>query len=78
MFTVCPVGPDEVYLLGPFHEREEVFLDPAKHTGQSPVKLREVLFYTDLKKLLHFMVMFLQLTHSITIIIYDHEKRNST
>lgn len=41
-FARFPVGPDEIYLFGPFHLREQVFLEAEKHTGQSPVELSAV------------------------------------
>lgn len=39
-------GADEIYLFGPFSEREEVFLETEKHTGQIPVKLSTVPGFT--------------------------------
>lgn len=44
--TVFPVGPDEIYLFGPFNLREQVFLEAEKHTGQSPVELSAVPVFT--------------------------------
>lgn len=46
IFAVFPGGPDEIYLFGPFSEREEVFLETEKHTGQIPVKLSSVPGFT--------------------------------
>lgn len=45
-FAIFPEGPDEIYLFGPFSEREEVFLETEKNTGPIPVKLSTVAGFT--------------------------------